>query len=70
MLHFVDFNFEVPQSCPTALPFLPDSHHPKLKWVDSGTMEAKSTKPSSQPIVTLLCKCLQIIYDVPPAAIG
>ena len=43
MLHFVDFNFEVPQSCPTALPFLPDSHHPKLKWVDSGTMEAKST---------------------------
>ena len=27
-LHLVDFIFEVPQSCPTVMPFLPYSHQP------------------------------------------
>ena len=37
---------KVPQSYPTAVPFLPNSHQPKQNWADSGTTEAKSTKPS------------------------
>ena len=34
---------------PTALPFLPSSHHAKQNWADSGTTKVKSTKPSLGP---------------------
>ena len=49
-LRFIDFVFEVPPSCPTHLPFLPHSKHPKQNWADSGTTKMKSTKPSFWPL--------------------
>ena len=58
-LCFIDFFFEIPQYCPTALPFLPNSYQPKKTWADSGTTEAKSTKPSLTTMVTLY-SCLVI----------
>ena len=46
ILRFVDLIFEVPQSCPTAMPFLPNSQQPKQKWAISGTTKVKSAKPN------------------------
>ena len=48
-LHFVDLIFEVLQSCPPSLPFLPNSHQAKQNWADSGTTVVKSAKPSPWP---------------------
>ena len=45
--HFMDFIFEVPPSCPTNLPFLPNSYQPKDNWAESGT-----TKQNRQNLVT------------------
>ena len=45
-LRFVDFIVEVPQSCPTAIPFLPNLQLPEQNWADSGTTKSQSTKPS------------------------
>ena len=44
--HFFDFIFQVLQSGPTTIPFLPNSHRPKLNWADSVTTGGRSTKPS------------------------
>ena len=35
-LGWVDFDLDVPPSCPIAQPILPDSNLPKQKWADSG----------------------------------
>ena len=52
----VDFNFDVPSSCPPAQPFLPNSHMPKQNPADSGASKSKSTKPwwapTSHPVLT------------------
>ena len=43
-LCLTDFTFDIPQSCPTALP---DYHVlPRQNWADSGTSKVKSTKLS------------------------
>ena len=46
ILHFVDFTFEVPPSCPIALAFLPNSNNVKQNLADSRATKGKSTKPS------------------------
>ena len=45
-LRFVDFIVEIPQSWPTAIPFLPNLQLPEQNWADSGTTKSQSTKPS------------------------
>ena len=47
-LYFVDFDFIPlgPQSCPNALPFLPNLQLPKQNKAESGTTVARSTEPS------------------------
>ena len=42
-LCFVDYIFEVPKCCPTAVQFLPNLHLPKQNWSDSVTIKSKST---------------------------
>ena len=42
-LHCVDFIFEVPQSCPTAMPLLTTLQLPGPNQADSGTTRLRST---------------------------
>ena len=39
LLHFVDFIYEDPECCPTALQFLPNLLLPKQNWADCGKTE-------------------------------
>ena len=66
-LGWVDFDSDVPSSCPAAQPVLPNPHWPKQNQADIGTSKYKSTKTWSTTtsvtlynnVLTLLTSCRQ-----------
>ena len=46
-LGWVDFDSDVPSSCPAAQPVLPNPHWPQQNQADIGTSKNKSTQPRS-----------------------
>ena len=46
-LGWVDFDSDVPSSCPAAQPVLPNPHWPQQNRADIGTSKYKSTQPRS-----------------------
>ena len=53
----VDFDICIPPSCPAAQPLLPNSHQPKQRQADSGTLKIQVNKTQSQLTLddTLAC---------------
>ena len=64
-LGWVDFDSDVPSSCPAAQPVLPNPHWPQQNRADIGTSKYKSTQPMSVTTSDTLYRLLHGTENLP-----